>query len=42
MEPMESVIEKAAGTIIDKMGINALTVDALTLQMGIPKNELPA
>jgi len=41
MEPMESVIEKAAGTIIDKLGINALTVDALALQMGIPKNQLP-
>jgi len=40
MEPIESGIEKAAGAIIDKAGINALTVDALALQMGIPKSEL--
>ena len=42
MEPIESDIEKAAGAIIGELGINALTVDALALQMGIPKNELPA
>lgn len=40
MEPVESVIEKAAGAIIDEAGINALKVDALTLKMGIPKSEL--
>ena len=40
MEPVESVIEKAAGAIIDEAGINALTVDALALQMRIPKSEL--
>jgi AcrR family transcriptional regulator len=42
MEPIESEIEKAAGAIIEKAGINALTVDSLALQMKIPKNELPA
>jgi len=41
MKPIESSIEKAAGAIIDELGINALTVDALALQMGIQKNELP-
>jgi len=41
MEPKESDIEKAAGAIIDELGINALTVDALALQVGVPKNELP-
>jgi len=40
MEPIESDIEKSAGAIIDELGINALTIDALALQMGIPKNEL--
>jgi len=40
MEPIESDIEKAAGIIIEEAGINALTVDALALQMRISKNEL--
>lgn len=40
MELKESDIEKAAGAVIDEAGINALTVDALVLQMRIPKSEL--
>ena len=38
MEPNEFDIERAAGLIIERDGINALTVDALELLMGIPKN----
>jgi AcrR family transcriptional regulator len=40
MEPWESDIEKAVGALIDDQGIEALTVDTLALQTGIPKSEL--
>ena len=40
MKTIELDIEKAAGAIIDKDGINTLTIDALALQMGIAKSEL--
>lgn len=40
MKPIESDIEKAAGIIIDKAGINALTIDALRWQMRISIDKL--
>ncbi len=40
MKTTELDIEKAAGAIIDKDGIDAITVDALALQTEIAKSEL--
>lgn len=40
MKPIQSDIERAAGFIINETGIDALTVEALSRQMEISKNEL--